>query len=268
MQTTQKALVCASFGTTVPTAAADIAGVEQALAAAAPGWQLLRAYTSGMVRTALAGRGQPEDSVPEALARAATAGCRRVLVQPTHFLWGVEYDKLKAQALAAAPGFDWLRVGRPLLDDTRDLRALAGAIGALYPAEPGRAVVLMGHGSAHRANVVYPALQGIFELQSRPDIRVGTVEGWPGLAEVCAALAHSRASRVLLVPLMLVAGDHAMNDMQGDEEDSWKNRFAREGFQVTCVAQGLGEIPAIRRLYVAHAAEAIAQLDQDGQENR
>ena len=119
MQTTQKALVCASFGTTVPTAAADIAGVEQALAAAAPGWQLLRAYTSGMVRTALAGRGQPEDSVPEALARAAAAGCRRVLVQPTHFLWGVEYDKLKAQALAAAPGFDWLRVGRPLLDDTR-----------------------------------------------------------------------------------------------------------------------------------------------------
>lgn len=252
MQTTQKALVCASFGTTVPTAAADIAGVEQALAAAAPGWQLLRAYTSGMVRTTLAGRGQPEDSVPEALARAATAGCRRVLVQPTHFLWGVEYDKLKVQALAAAPGFDWLRVGRPLLDDTRDLRALAGAIGALYPAEPGRAVVLMGHGSAHRANVVYPALQGIFELQSRPDIRVGTVEGWPGLAEVCAALARSRASRVLLVPLMLVAGDHAQNDMAGPGPHSWRSVLAGQGYRVDWVRHGLGSEKAVQDLYAAH----------------
>lgn len=252
MQTTQKALVCASFGTTVPTAAADIAGVEQALAAAAPGWQLLRAYTSGMVRTTLAGRGQPEDSVPEALARAAAAGCRRVLVQPTHFLWGVEYDKLKAQALAAAPGFDWLRVGRPLLDDTRDLRALAGAIGALYPAEPGRAVVLMGHGSAHRANVVYPALQGIFELQSRPDIRVGTVEGWPGLAEVCAALARSRASRVLLVPLMLVAGDHAQNDMAGPGPHSWRSVLAGQGYRVDWVRHGLGSEKAVQDLYAAH----------------
>lgn len=252
MQTTQKALVCASFGTTVPTAAADIAGVEQALAAAAPGWQLLRAYTSGMVRAALAGRGQPEDSVPEALARAAAAGCRRVLVQPTHFLWGVEYDKLKAQALAAAPGFDWLRVGRPLLDDTRDLRALAGAIGALYPAEPGRAVVLMGHGSAHRANVVYPAMQGIFELQSRPDIRVGTVEGWPGLAEVCAALARSRASRVLLVPLMLVAGDHAQNDMAGPGPHSWRSVLAGQGYRVDWVRHGLGSEKAVQDLYAAH----------------
>lgn len=261
MQTTQKALVCASFGTTVPTAAADIAGVEQALAAAAPGWQLLRAYTSDMVRAALAGRGQPEDSVPEALARAATAGCRRVLVQPTHFLWGVEYDKLKAQALAAAPGFDWLRVGRPLLDDTRDLRALAGAIGALYPAEPGRAVVLMGHGSAHRANVVYPALQGIFELQSRPDIRVGTVEGWPGLAEVCAALARSRASRVLLVPLMLVAGDHAQNDMAGPGPHSWRSVLAGQGYRVDWVRHGLGSEKAVQDLYAAHLRGV---LQEDG----
>lgn len=261
MQTTQKALVCASFGTTVPTAAADIAGVEQALAAAAPGWQLLRAYTSDMVRAALAGRGQPEDSVPEALARAAAAGCRRVLVQPTHFLWGVEYDKLKAQALAAAPGFDWLRVGRPLLDDTRDLRALAGAIGALYPAEPGRAVVLMGHGSAHRANVVYPALQGIFELQSRPDIRVGTVEGWPGLAEVCAALAHSRASRVLLVPLMLVAGDHAQNDMAGPGPHSWRSVLAGQGYRVDWVRHGLGSEKAVQDLYAAHLRGV---LQEDG----
>ena len=261
MQTTQKALVCASFGTTVPTAAADIAGVEQALAAAAPGWQLLRAYTSGMVRTALAGRGQPEDSVPEALARAAAAGCRRVLVQPTHFLWGVEYDKLKAQALAAAPGFDWLRVGRPLLDDTRDLRALAGAIGALYPAEPGRAVVLMGHGSAHRANVVYPALQGIFELQSRPDIRVGTVEGWPGLAEVCAALARSRASRVLLVPLMLVAGDHAQNDMAGPGPHSWRSVLAGQGYRVDWVRHGLGSEKTVQDLYAAHLRGV---LQEDG----
>ena len=261
MQTTQKALVCASFGTTVPTAAADIAGVEQALAAAAPGWQLLRAYTSGMVRTALAGRGRPEDSVPEALARAAAAGCRRVLVQPTHFLWGVEYDKLKAQALAAAPGFDWLRVGRPLLDDTRDLRALAGAIGALYPVEPGRAVVLMGHGSAHRANVVYPALQGIFELQSRPDIRVGTVEGWPGLAEVCAALARSRASRVLLVPLMLVAGDHAQNDMAGPGPHSWRSVLAGQGYRVDWVRHGLGSEKAVQDLYAAHLRGV---LQEDG----
>ena len=128
--------------------------------------------------------------------------------------------------------------------------ALTGA--EIREAEPGRAVVLMGHGSAHRANVVYPALQGIFELQSRPDIRVGTVEGWPGLAEVCAALARSRASRVLLVPLMLVAGDHAQNDMAGPGPHSWRSVLAGQGYRVDWVRHGLGSEKAVQDLYAAH----------------
>ena len=244
----KQALLAAGFGTTVPHAAQELAALEAALAAAAPGWTMARAYTSGMVRRILAGRGQPVDSVAGALSRLKAAGVEEVFVQPTHFLCGVEYDKLKAEAGAMASGFARLRVGRPLLDGTAAVRQLAGILAGLYPAQEGQAVVLMGHGTTAGANLVYPAMQAVFDLAGRPDI----------LAEVCGQLAsRPGVSRVKLAPLMLAAGDHVLNDMAGDGSDSWKNVLAAEGYQVECVLHGLAAEQAVRQMYADRLREEL-----------
>lgn len=255
----KQALICVSFGTTVPSARQEIEAVEQALSAAAPERVMVRAFTSGMIRRVLAGRGQPVPSLPEALESLRRDGVEDVFVQPTHFLCGVEYDKLRAEALSAASGFARLRVGRPLLASTEDLRAVAAMVADRFPAEAGRAVALMGHGSTHFANVVYPAIQTIFELAGRPDIRVGTVEGWPTLEEVRETLRSMKVERVHLAPLMLVAGDHARRDMAGDAPESWKNVLARQGLEVSWVLRGLGEDTSVQALYRRHLRELLAK---------
>lgn len=253
----KQALICVSFGTTVPSARQEIEAVEQALSAAAPERVMVRAFTSGMIRRVLAGRGQPVPSLPEALESLRRDGVEDVFVQPTHFLCGVEYDKLRAEALSAASGFARLRVGRPLLASTEDLRAVAAMVADRFPAETGRAVVLMGHGSTHFANVVYPAIQTIFELAGRPDIRVGTVESWPTLEEVRETLRSMKVERVHLAPLMLVAGDHALNDMAGESPDSWKTLLEQDGYAVTATLEGLGRREEIQALYAAHLTQDL-----------
>lgn len=253
----KQALICVSFGTTVPSARQEIEAVEQALSAAAPERVMVRAFTSGMIRRVLAGRGQPVPSLPEALESLRRDGVEDVFVQPTHFLCGVEYDKLRAEALSAASSFARLRVGRPLLASTEDLRAVAAMVADCFPAETGRAVVLMGHGSTHFANVVYPAIQTIFELAGRPDIRVGTVEGWPTLEEVRETLRNMKVGRVHLAPLMLVAGDHALNDMAGEGPDSWKTLLEQDGYAVTATLKGLGRREEIQALYAAHLTQDL-----------
>ncbi len=253
----KQALICVSFGTTVPSARQEIEAVEQALSAAAPERVMVRAFTSGMIRRVLAGRGQPVPSLPEALESLRRDGVEDVFVQPTHFLCSVEYDKLRAEALSAASGFARLRVGRPLLASTEDLRAVAAMVADRFPAEAGRAVVLMGHGSTHFANVVYPAIQTIFELAGRPDIRVGTVEGWPTLEEVRETLRSMKVGRVHLAPLMLVAGDHALNDMAGEGPDSWKTLLEQDGYAVTATLEGLGRREEIQALYAAHLTQDL-----------
>lgn len=254
-----QALICVSFGTTVPAARQEIEAVERALSAAAPDRKMVRAFTSGMIRRILKERGETVYSLPEALEALRQEGTEDVFVQPTHFLCGIEYDKLRAEAGAARQNFARLRVGRPLLASTRDLRALAETVAALYPARQDGAVVLMGHGSAHFANVVYPALQTIFELGGRPDIRVGTVEGWPALAEVRRSLEQMKVRRVHLAPLMLVAGDHARNDMAGEGPDSWQTVLEQDGYAVTATLEGLGRCEAVQALYAAHLREDLTR---------
>lgn len=252
-----QALICVSFGTTVPSACREIEAVEQALAAAAPDRVMTRAFTSGMIRRILAKRGEPVPSLAEALESARQAGAEDVFVQPTHFLCGIEYDKLRAEAEKARPGFARLRVGRPLLTSTQDLRTLAEMVARHYPAREGQALVLMGHGSAHFANVVYPALQTVFELAGRPDIRVGTVEGWPTLEEVRKTLRSMQVSRVQLAPLMLVAGDHALNDMAGSGPDSWQTLLEQDGYTVAAALEGLGRWAEVQALYASRLQEDL-----------
>ena len=241
----KNALVITSFGTSVPEARSGIAAVEEVLAAALPGCLWVRAFTSPTIRRILAGRGETVPSLPEALTALRDQGAERVVVQPTHLLYGLEYDKLKAEAEALAGGFSSLAVGRPLLADTGDIRRFAHCLSRDCPEEAGGAVVFMGHGTEHFANAAYPALQTGLRLEGREDIYIGTVEGWPGLADILHQLEPGGPRRIRLLPLMLVAGDHARNDMAG----TWKQALEEAGHTVTYSFTGLGELPWVQEMY-------------------
>lgn len=258
----KQALLAVSFGTShFDTLEKTIAAIEADLAAAFPERTVFRAFTSGMILRRLEKEGTHIDSVPQALERLAGEGFAHVIVQPTHILNGDEYDKLLAQAAPYAGRFGRLAFGRPLLTDLEDYRALAAALTEDLPAPAaGNAVLLMGHGTGHYANAAYAQLEYLLRDQGRRDIVIGTVEGYPGFEEALRRLEELPGlRRVELRPLMVVAGDHAKNDLAGEESDSWKNRLAAEGYAVTCTLRGLGEYPAVRAIFTAHAREAAVR---------
>lgn len=256
---TQKALLCVSFGTSVPEARNNVEAVENALGAAAPDRDFVRAFTSPTIRRILAERGETVLSLEEALQDLADRGYTDIVVQPTHLLFGVEYDKIAATVRSFEGTFSALALGRPLLAGQEDLDALAGILSERFPAELGTAYVLFGHGTSHYANLTYPALQTVFSLRARPDVLIGTVEGWPGLEEVRDELWQQTVDHVHLVPLMLVNGDHVMNDLNGSGEDSWRTALEQDGYRVTCHDAGLGMDPAVQDLYRKHLEELLAR---------
>ena len=186
-------------------------------------------------------------------------GVTEVLVQPTHILRGHEYDRLQREAEAWRDRFETLRVGKPLLADTEDLRTLSAALSAAYPPRAEETLMLIGHGTDHAADMTYSALQTAFRLLGRTDVLVGTVEGWPAFDEVLAQLRQRWGSSVHLVPLLLVAGDHARNDMAGSGPDSWRSRLEAEGYTVRVTLRGLGLLPAVRELYRTHLVRALEE---------
>lgn len=255
-----KALLAVSFGTSYPEALArNIKATEEALADAMPDRRLFRAFTSGMILRKLARRdGLHIDDVPAALARIAQAGCSDVVIQPTHVMNGDEYDKLCLQAAPWRASFSRFTVGAPLLTAIQDYRDVAAALmEAIHAPATDEALVFMGHGTGHYANAAYAALEYVLHDGGWRRAFVGTVEGYPTLEEVLRRLAEQPGvGRVRLYPLMLVAGDHARNDMAGDEPDSWKSRLEAEGYAVSCALTGLGEYPGIRKIFAAHARRA------------
>ena len=255
-----KAILAVSFGTTFPdTLEKNIAAIEADLAAAFPDRALRRAFTSGMVIRRLREReGLAVDNVTEALERLRQEGFTDVVVQATHVMNGEEYDKLRALAAPYEGAFSRLAFGAPLLSSTRDYReTVAAMLDRLPPQEPDQAVVLMGHGTPHHANAVYAALEYVFRDAGRRDVAIGTVEGYPEFGEICRRLEEmGNVRRVVCMPLMVVAGDHAKNDMDGEDESSWRSMLTARGYQVRCILEGLGENPAIRAIFVRHAMEA------------
>lgn len=254
----ERVLIAASFGTSVPEAREAVSAVEDALRRAAPGYELVRAFTSPTIRRILAGRGEAVPSLTEALEQLYQSGIRRAAIQPTHLLYGIEYDKLKAEAEKFAGKYGLLAVGRPLLADASAIKAFALKLCETYPPEDGGAVVFMGHGTEHFANAVYPALQTALRLEGREDLLVGTVEGWPTLEDMVRQLAAGGPKRVRLVPLMLVAGDHARNDMAGE----WKPRLEEAGHTVSCCFTGLGQRPWVRDMYQARLRELLERMER------
>lgn len=239
----RQALVITSFGTSVPEARISITAVEEVLTAVAQGYICARAYTSPTIRRILKSRGENVPSLTEALEYLAAENVQQVVVQPTHLLYGYEYDKLKAEAEAMADRFAVLTVGRPLLSDNEDIQCFARNLSQDHPVEDGAVTIFMGHGTEHFANAAYPALQTALHLLDRKDLFVGTVEGWPGLDDILRQLEPSR--KIYLLPLMLVAGDHARNDMAGD----WKSRLENAAHTVICSFTGMGQLSWVQEMY-------------------
>lgn len=258
----KQAILVASFGTSYPeTLQKSIAAIEAEIGGVWPDRELRRAFTSSMIIRSMRERDDIRiDTVEEALDRLANDGFHRVMVQPTHIINGEEYDKLAAMCKSRETLFEELHVGTPLLSATEDylqvIRILAEELGQ-ETAAADTALVLMGHGSGHFANSAYAAMDYMFKEQGFPHIFVGTVEAYPDVNTVLKQLAKTGCTKVLLTPLMVVAGDHATNDMAGDEEDSWKTIFHQAGYEVSILLKGLGEYPAIRRMYVEHIRRAM-----------
>ena len=249
----KKTILAVSFGTThEDTREKTIDRVEEKLREGFPGWELVTAYTSGIIRRVLEKRGRRVFSPKEALEALEKAGAKEVMVQPTHLICGEEFDRLAAVVGEHRERFSSLKLGLPLLAGEKDIQDVAEMLTACFPQEEETALVLMGHGTSHPADKVYRQIQAAFELLGREDVFVGCVEGSLGIP----SLSPNRWKKVMLAPLMLVAGDHAKNDMAGEESDSWKSRFQEQGFQVEITLKGLGEYPEIQEMYLRHARQA------------
>lgn len=263
----KKALLVVSFGTThEETRAKTIDRIEEDLAAAFPDRKLYRGWTSRMIVKRLAERGTQVDTLEEALARMQEDGMTDILVQPTHIMEGAENDRMLEALAESAAGFESVRTGLPLLSSEEDLAQLARILEEEYLTDERNLLVLMGHGSAKKpeSNRIYHEMQEAFRKAGIPGAYVGTVEGTPTFEDVLEAVAGAGRSgdgedqgRVILAPMMIVAGDHAKNDMAGEEPSSWKNQLEAAGYQTRPVLRGLGEYPAVRQMLVQHAQEAI-----------
>ena len=254
----KKALLVVSFGTSVPeTRERTIFALEYALARAFPERKFYRAWTSGVIRKKiLKTEGLAIDSVHGALDRMIADGVDDLLVQPTHLLDGEE-NRLMTEAIqAVADKFAAVAIGAPLLSCEADLEEMADIMVREYPLQGDQLFAWMGHGSAEMKENVYVRLNEILAKKGADNMVVGTVEFEPEFAPVEERIHARQPRQVCLAPLMVVAGDHAVNDMAGDEEDSWKNRIAAEGCEPLCILKGLGEYESVRAMYVEHAKAA------------
>ena len=261
---TDTAILVVSFGTSYnDSREATIGAIENAIADAYPEYEVRRAFTSQIIIDKLKERdGLEIDNVEEALTRAAADGIKKLIVQPTHLMHGYEYTDLKETLDDFSDSFDQIVLGEPLLSSDEDFDAVIGAITDVTKEyDDGKtAIVFMGHGTEADSNVVYGQMQEKITAQGYANYYIGTVEATPSLEDVMAAMKDKGYQKVILQPLMIVAGDHANNDMAGDEDDSWKTILQNEGYDVTCVLEGLGQNDAVQQLFVDHVAAAIAQL--------
>lgn len=260
----EKELLAASFGTSYQdTRCRTIGAIEEDLEQAFPEYSVRRGFTSRMIINRVKTRDQIAiDSLEEALRRAADNGVKRLIVQPTHMMDGFEYTALADKVAEYSRFFEAAAVGKPLLSSEGDFQAVVQAlIEETEEYDDGEtAFCFMGHGTEAQANQVYRKLQEMFLAAGHENYFIGTVEAEPALEEVLAQVKKGSYKRAVLQPLMIVAGDHANNDMAGDEEGSWKRAFEEAGYEVSCILRGLGELEKIRRIFIKHAKEAESCL--------
>ena len=280
-------LLVVSFGTSFNgSRAADIKGIEDALQAAYPDWSVRRAFTAQIIINHVQARdGEKIDNMDQALERAVANGVKNLVVQPTHLMHGAEYDEMCEAVEQYRDKFDSVSIAEPLLGEVgedatvinADKEAVAAAItaeavktagydDAAAAAADGTAFVFMGHGTSHTAKVSYSQMQTAMQTLGYDNVFIGTVEGEPedtACDAVIEKVKEAGYTKVILRPLMVVAGDHANNDMAGADDDSWLSQFnAADCFEnVDTQIAGLGEIGDIQQLYVDHAGAAIDSLN-------
>ena len=277
----EKELLVVSFGTSYnDSRVADIKSIEDALQAANPDWSVRRAFTAQIIINHIQARdGEKIDNMEQALERAVANGVKQLVVQPTHLMHGAEYDEMCDAIDKVRDKFESVEIAEPMLGEVgndatvinADKEAVAKAVVAAaleesgYEStaaakEAGVAYVLMGHGTAHVAKVTYSQMATQMAKLGYENVFIGTVEGEPedtSCEAVIAAVKEAGYTTVVLRPLMVVAGDHANNDMAGADEDSWKTMFEAAGLTVNCQISGLGRIADVQALYVAHSKAAI-----------
>ena len=280
----EKEILVVSFGTSYnDSRAQDIQGIEEALEQAYPDWSVRRAFTAQIIINHVQARdGEFIDNMEQALDRAVANGVKQLVVQPTHLMHGSEYDEMMDAVEAYRSQFESVAVAEPLLGEVGndatvinpDKAAVAQAITASALADAGydsletaaadgTAFVFLGHGTAHVAKVSYSQMQTQLDTLGYDNAWIGTVEGKPedtSAEAVIEAVKAAGYTKVVLRPLMVVAGDHANNDMAGEDPDSWKSLFTAAGLEVEVQIAGLGSVPAVQQLYVDHTGEAMASL--------
>ena len=258
----EKELLVVSFGTSFnDSRRLTIGAIEGDLQEAFPDWSVRRAFTSQIIIDHVKSRdGEAIDNVHEALERAVNNGVKILVVQPTHLMHGFEYTDLKNELAEYADAFDKIVLAEPLLNIDRDYDTVAEAVvAATADFDNGdTAICFMGHGTEAESNAVYAKMQTILSEAGCEHYYIGTVEATPTVEDVLKLVQAGSYKRVVLRPLMIVAGDHANNDMAGDDDDSWKSIFTAAGYEVECVVEGLGQLPAVRQLIVEHTREAMA----------
>ncbi len=257
-------ILLVSFGSSYPTAQASFDHINELVKETFPGIEVRWAFTSNIIRKKLKERGQKIDSPAEALAKMGADGFTKIAVQSLHVIPGEEYKELlqTVEAFNLIPkNAKKIVLGKPLLYYHNDIKKACTAIQSILPAKikASEAMVFMGHGTAHPSNIFYPGLQ-YYLWQQSPNIFIGTVEGYPGLKEVIAGLKAKKTKKVWLQPFMSVAGDHALNDMTGDDSDSWKSQLEAAGFDVHPILKGLGEFDAIDAIWIRHLEEIFNDL--------
>lgn len=259
-----KELLVVSFGTSCgQTRRRTICAIEEDLERSFPDFSVRRCFTGKKIRRLIAAQdGITVDDLPQALERAAACGVQELAVQPTYLADGMENSQLKAVLAQYSHAFRSVAMGKPILSEEEDFRRVIAAIAEDTAGfDDGQtAICFLGHGTAGAANGIYPKLQSMLHDSGCFNYFVGTVKASPTAQDVLAEVEKGSFRRVVLQPLMIVAGGHAAMDMAGSGKGSWKSVFTHAGYDVICVLRGLGELPAIRRILVEHAQKAVERL--------
>ncbi|MDD4701510.1 MAG: sirohydrochlorin cobaltochelatase [Desulfovibrio sp.] len=265
----KQGILLAAFGTSVPEAQPAFTAVDAEFKKAFPGAPVVWAYTSQIIRKKLAEQGRPVGGISDGLAQLAKDGVKVVRVQSLHVLAGEEFTALERAVLldvSKNPGrFEAVFMGRPLLESKADAKELLAVIEADTKSARGKnsALVLMGHGQSHgRADLAFEGVCAVFKAGDK-NIHMATVEGARNFDDMLKNLKAARIKHVVVAPLMMVAGDHARNDLAGDEDDSWANQLKAAGIKVDAHLKGLGETPGAAAILVRHAKESTDDLTKE-----